>query len=101
MPSTKINIVGHEGQIPSYVNIAQLYWLTGNIVINLGFIDPPDSVMEKEETTLNDEEIEQTTTNLDASLISKIVISPHTARVLLDELAELLSEIEEDEENEE
>jgi hypothetical protein len=101
MSSTKINIVGHEDQIPTYVNIAKLYWLTGNVVINLGFIDPPDSVIEEEETTLNDNETEQTTTNLDASLISKIVISPHTARVLLDELAELLNEIEEDEENEE
>ncbi|MGL5033565.1 MAG: hypothetical protein ACRC6M_07165 [Microcystaceae cyanobacterium] len=101
MSSTRISIVGHEDQIPTYVNIAKMYWLTGNIVINLGFIDPPDSTIETEETALNDEGIEQTTTNLDASLISKIVISPHTARVLLDELAELLNEIEEDEKNEE
>ena len=98
MSSTKINIVGHEGQIPSYVNIAQLYWLTGNIVINLGFIDPPESVIENEDRTLNDEQIDETT-NLNASLISKVVMSPYTARVLLNELAELLSDIEEDEEN--
>ena len=100
MSSTKINIVGHEDQIPSYVNIAQLYWLTGNIVINLGFIDPPESVIENEDRTLNDGEIDETT-NLNASLTSKIVMSPYTARVLLNELAELLSDIEEDEENNE